>query len=192
VINVDDFFGRSESPPVKTIFHDPEARQKYEAKQFWQRVHERVCKPFARLCGTKFVIFRSRETGAYYPEGVPPTKITPVSYDQNISQDVVDNNVATAIDFLSRFAQGKCVILTNIPFVETNIGNANAIAKGIGAKLVAPDSLKGLQTYDGIHLDRPSAERWSKAFFSAAGDEIRLCLEEHGTVRPSSFQSISQ
>jgi hypothetical protein len=192
VINVDDFFGRSESPPVKTIFHDPEARQKYVAKQFWQRVHERVCKPFARLCGTKFVIFRSRETGAYYPEGVPPNKITPVSYDQNISQDVVDNNVATAIDFLSRFAQGKCVILTNVPFVETNIGNANAIAKGIGAKLVAPGSLEGLQTYDGVHLDQPSAERWSKTFFSAAGDEIRSCLEEHGTVRPSSFQSISQ
>jgi hypothetical protein len=191
VINVDDFFGRSESPPVKSIFHDPEARQKYEAKQLWQRVHKSACKTFVRLCGTKFVIFRSRETGAYYREGVPLNKITPVSYDQNVSQDVVDSNIATAIDFLSRFAQGKCVILTNVPFVETNMGNANAIAKGVGAKLVTP-TLEGLQTYDGYHLDQPSAERWSKAFFSAAGPEIRSCLEEHGTIRPSSYQSISQ
>jgi hypothetical protein len=192
VINVDDFFGRSESPPVKMIFHDPEARQKYEVKQLWQSVHAAVCKPLARLCGTKFVIFRSRETGAYYPEGVPPNKITPVSYDQNVSQDVVDNNVAAAIDFLSRFAEGKCVILTNVPFVETNIGNADAIAKGVGVKLVAPGPLEGLQTYDGVHLDQPSAERWSKAFFSAAGPEIRSCLEKQGRLRPSSYQSISQ
>jgi hypothetical protein len=192
VINVDDFFGRSESPPVKTIFHDPEARQKYQAKQLWQRVHAAVCKRLARLCGTKFVVFRSRETGAYYPEGVPLNKISPVSDDQNVSQDIVDSNVATATDFLSRFAEGKCVILTDVPFVETNIGNANAIAKGLGANLVAPASLEGLQTFDGIHLDQPSAERWSKAFFSAAGPEIQSCLEEHGTVRPSSYQSISQ
>ena len=27
VINVDDFFERCETPPVKTILHDPEARQ---------------------------------------------------------------------------------------------------------------------------------------------------------------------
>jgi hypothetical protein len=189
VINVDDFFGRSESPPVKTIFHDPEARQKYETKQLWQRVHAPLCKTFARLCGAKFVIFRSRETGAYYPEGVAPNKTAPVSYNQNVSQDVVDSNIATAIDFLSRFAQGKCVILTNVPFVETNIGNANAIAKGVGAKLVTPGSLEGLQTYDGYHLDQPSAERWSKAFFSVAGPEIQSCLEEHGTVHPSSYQS---
>jgi hypothetical protein len=191
VINVDDFFGRSESPPVKAIFHDPEARQKYVAKQLWQRVHAPVCKTFARLCGNKFVMFRSRETGAYYPEGVPPNKITPVSYDQAVSQDVVDSNVATAIDFLSRFAEGKCVILTNVPFVETNIGNANAIAKGVGGKLVMPGSLKGLQTYDGYHLDQPSAERWSKAFFSVAGPEIRSCLEEHGTIHPSAYKADS-
>jgi hypothetical protein len=192
VINVDDFFGRSESPPVKTIFHDPEARQKYEVKRLWQRVHEPVCKTFARLCGTKFVIFRSRETGAYYPEGVAPRKITSVSYDESVSQNVVNSNTAAAIDFLSHFARGKCVILTNVPFVETNIGNAKAVAKGVGAKLVTPGSLEGLQTYDGYHLDQPSAERWSKAFFQAAGSEIRSCLEEHGAVRPSAYQSISQ
>ena len=192
VINVDDFFTLSESPPVKTILHDPEARHKYEAKQFWQRIHEPICKRFARLCGNKFVIFRSRETGAYSAEGVPPQKNAPVSYDQIVNANVVDSNVATALDFLSRFAKGRCVILTNVPFVETNTGNANAIAKGIGGKLVTPGILDGLQTYDGYHLDQSSAERWSRAFFMAAGSEIRSCLEGQATAGWSERQSVSQ
>jgi hypothetical protein len=191
VINVDDFFDRSESPPMKTILHDADAQHKYEVKQLWQRIHEPICRTFARLCGTKFVIFRSRETGAYYTEGSGQWKNGQVSYNQIVSQNVVDSNVAAAIDFLTRFAKGKCVILTNVPFVGTKIGNANAIAKGIGAKLVTPGPIDGLETYDGYHLDRASAERWSQAFFLAAGSEIRSCLNE-GTVSPSAHETITQ
>ena len=35
---------------------------------------------------------------------------------------------------------------------------------------------------DGYHLDGPSAERWSQAFFEAAGPEIRSCIEKHGAA----------
>jgi hypothetical protein len=181
VINVDDFFDRSETIPVKAILHDPEARHRYEVKRLWQRVHEPICKTFAVLCGDKFVIFRSLETGAYYTEGTAEQKITPVSYNQVISQNVVDSNTAAAIDFLSHFAQGKCVILTMVPFVGTKIGNANAIAAGLGMKLVTPGIPEGLHTYDGYHLDQPSAQRWSQAFFQVAGSEIRSCLEAQHT-----------
>jgi hypothetical protein len=178
VINVEDFFDRSESPPVKTILHDPEARHRYEVKRLWQRVHDPLCKSFAALCGTKFVIFRSRETGAYYSNGAAEWKITPVSYDQGIDQDVVSRNTAAAIDFLSHSAQGKCVILTMVPSVGTKIGNANAIANGLGMKLVTPGMVEGLRTYDGYHLDQPSAQRWSQAFFKAAGPALQSCLEK--------------
>jgi hypothetical protein len=61
----------------------------------------------------------------------------------------------------------------------TKTGNAEAIAAGVGLPLIAPD-LDGLNTSDGYHLDRPSAERWSKAFLEAEGPEIRSCLEKHG------------
>jgi hypothetical protein len=44
--------------------------------------------------------------------------------------------------------------------------------------LIAPN-LDGPNTSDGHHLDRPNAERWSKAFLEAAGPEIRSCLEKH-------------
>jgi hypothetical protein len=187
IINLDDFFDLSESPPVKTILHDPEAQHRYEVKRRWQHIHEPICKTFPVLCGVKFAIFRSRETGAYYPEGVqenvtPLQKATPVSYDQVVSQNVVDNNTHLAIDFLSQFTQGKCVILTMVPFVQTKSGNANAIANGLGMKLVTPEILEGLQTYDGYHLSQSSAERWSHAFFEAAGSKIRSCLTEQGAA----------
>src|SRR5262249_6745593 len=117
VINVDDFFDRSESPPAKTILHDPEARHKYETKQLWEHLHERICGTFARLCGNKFTVFRSRETGTYSTEGIAEQKVVAVSFDRIVSPDVVDSNVAAAINFLSHFAQDKCVILTNVPFV---------------------------------------------------------------------------
>ena len=69
VINVDDFFVRTESPPVQTILHDPTARTRYETKRLWQRVHP-LCKIFALICRHEFAIFRSRETGTYYADGL--------------------------------------------------------------------------------------------------------------------------
>ncbi len=187
VINVDDFFETSESPPMKTILNDPRARHQYEVKRLWQHVHEPICKTFALLCGAKFVIFRSRETGVYYDyhiEGAVNRKITPVSYDQSIDPKAVKSSTVAAVDFLSRFAQGKCVILTVVPYVGTKIGNAQAIAKSLGMKLVTPGILEGLQTFDGYHLDGSSAQRWSTAFLQAAGPSIRSCLAQPGAATP--------
>lgn len=192
VINVDDFFDRSESPPVKTIFHDPEARHKYEIKQLWQRIHAPICGALARLCEAKFAIFRSRTTGAYYTEGDAQRRRAPVSYDTTVNRNVVDSNSAAALSSLARFAQDKCVILTDVPFVGTKIGNANAIAAAIGAKLVMPGPVEGLQTFDGYHLDRPSAEKWSRAFFAAAGQQIRSCLGDQEAIRPAAYQPVSR
>ena len=103
----------------------------------------------------------------------------PVSYDEAVSQDEVDRETAAAIDFLKQFTQGKCVILTQVPTVGTKIGDANAVAAALGMKLITPEIADGLQTVDGSHLDGPSAERWSQAFFEAAGPEIRSCIDKH-------------
>jgi hypothetical protein len=177
VINVDDFFKRSETEPMKTILHDPNARNLYETKHRWQGVHQSICKAFAALCGNNYVIFRSRETGVY-TKRVNKTKPAPVSDNEVIDQDVVRNETATAIDFFShQDVKRECVILTMAPTVETKIGNANAIAKALGMDLVVPENMEGLQTFDGSHLDQPSAERWSRAFLQAASSKIQSCLE---------------
>ena len=182
VINIDDFFERSESIPVKAILHDPETRSRYEMKRFWQRIHEPVCKTFTVLCGHKFVVFRSQETGAYYTEGAAAQKMTAISYDRVVNEDVVNSNAFNATDLLSHYAHGKCVIFTIVPFVGTKIGNAKAIAERLGVSLMTPVLPDGLQTYDGLHLDQPSAARWSQAFFREVGSRIRSCLEERGAA----------
>jgi hypothetical protein len=184
IINVDDFFDRRETAAARTILHDPEAQSRYAWKHFSQKPHQWVCGHFPALCGPRFVIFRSRETGAYYriPRDEPVSPQNAVSYDRNVDQAEVSDSTARAIDFLKEFAKGKCVILTNAPYPETKMGNASAIASGAGLPLVAPE-LDGLNTSDGYHLDRASADRWARAFFEAAGPEIRSCVEKHGVTQ---------
>jgi hypothetical protein len=177
VINVDDFFNRSETPPAKMVMRDPNGRERYEGKRLWQRAHERICKRFSMFCGNQYAYFRSRETGAYTKRVVRET-VAPVSYDEVVDQDVVSSNVAAANDFLSHLpVKQKCIILTNVPTVETKIGNTNAIARALGQELIAPE-VPGVQTFDRSHLDQPSAERWSRAFFEIASSRIRSCLDE--------------
>jgi hypothetical protein len=179
IINVDDFFERRETVFADEILHDPDARSRYEWKRLSQSWHRPICGAFPRLCGRKFVIFRSRETGAYYriPGPEPLVARNAVSYDPWVNDATVKDSAALAIDFLREFAKGRCVILTNVPYPDTKMGDAEAIAAGAGLPLVAP-RLEGLYTTDGYHLDRASADRWSRAFLEAAGPEIRSCLEK--------------
>jgi hypothetical protein len=178
VINVDGFFERFETAPVRSILHDPEARHRYEVKRLWQRIHEPVCRYLPKICKHGLVWFRSRETGAYAKQPGEPGGPIPVSYDQTIDRDVVNSYTDAAILFLSQVPiKRSCVILTMVPKPEAKIGNGNALATALGMNFVAPE-IEGLGTYDGSHLNQPSAQRWSQAFFEAAGSKIRSCLEE--------------
>jgi hypothetical protein len=69
------------------------------------------------------------------------------------------------------------MILTIIPTVKTEIATAKSVATGLGLNLVAP-RLDGLITFDHVHLDTDSAQRWSAAFLDDAGPQIRKCLNE--------------
>ena len=147
IINVDDFFERRETPFAKMILHDPEAQGRYEWKRFAQYFHRPVCGafPILLLCGRQPALIRSRETGAYYRHPFKEVALpqNAVSYDSWVNDEVVKDSAALAIDFLKRFAQGKCVILTNVPYPETKIGNAEAIAAGAGLPLVVPPRWTG-------------------------------------------------
>jgi hypothetical protein len=183
VINVDEFFRRFETRPMKTILHDPNARNLYEMKRRWQGVHQLICKVFPAVCGNNYVIFRSRETGVYIKR-ISKTKPAPVSYDEIISPAVVKDETAVATTFFShQDVKRECIILTMVPTVETEIGNANAIARALGMDLIAPENMERIQTFDGSHLDQPSAERWSRAFLQAASSRIQSCLEKQRATR---------
>jgi hypothetical protein len=172
-----DFFDRSETPPAREVMRTPAARSRYEVKRLWQLVHKPICEALPPICGDQYVVFRSRETGAYSarPSGFTSSA---VSYNHIINPDVVKSYAESGRDFLSHLpVKQECVILTQIPAVETNVETAIAVASALGVNLVAPE-LDDLQTFDGVHLDRTSAERWSKSFFQAAGAQIRRCLDE--------------
>jgi len=178
VISVDKFFGRYESQPVRTVMRDSTARSHYEVKRIWQLVHESACKGFSALCGTRYTIFRSRETGAYRLSGLGEFKGRAVSYDQGADQADAESEAAAGKAFLAGLSvEPDCVILTIVPSEETKLGTASAIAKALGMALVTP-GVGGLQTFDGSHLDQTSAERWSDAFLKAAGPQIRRCLSK--------------
>src|SRR5262249_10310295 len=134
-------------------------------------------------CGNNFAIFRSRETGAYiyasrWRHGSPyRDSSAPVSYDAVVDRGILKRNSAAAAEFLPRLpVRRECVILTMVPTVGTKIGNATALAMALGVDLVTPVVTGELRTLDGSHLDPPSAERWSQAFFQAANPRIRSCL----------------
>lgn len=177
VINVDSFFARSETAPGKTVMRDESARTLYEEKRKWQSIHKAVCTTFEAVCAHDEAIFRARSTGAWLVSNNKfPNK--PVSYDNHIDQNVLASYTTLGNEFLAGLhADRACSILTIVPTVKTSIGTAKAIARAMGLNLVAP-RLEGLVTFDQVHLDPKSAERWSAAFFEEAGPQIRNCLDE--------------
>jgi hypothetical protein len=182
-----DFFARTETAPEREVLHDPAAPLKYRMKRVWQFVHKAMCGGLPAACGRVPVTFRSRETGSYYLDlggvGARMFKKSPVVYDHDLSQARIADYTNSARTFLSEFAAERdCIILTRVPTVRANafvyassIETAGAVASALGLTLVAPEP-DGLQTFDGSHLDPPSAERWSKAFFEAADLQMRKCL----------------
>jgi hypothetical protein len=182
-----DFFSRKETAPGKEVLHDPSALFNYRVKRIWQFIHAATCGKLPAPCGKAPAIFRSRETGSYELNltgvGARMFKSSPVVYDRDINQERVTEYTISARKFLSGLAVRRdCIILTRVPTVRANafvyassIETAGAVASALGLPLVAPE-LDGLQTFDGSHLDPPSAERWSKAFLEAADQQIRKCL----------------
>jgi hypothetical protein len=182
VINADSFFDRKESIPGKYVKQDPDAVQRYKVKRIWQFFH-RVCSLAPALCGDKHVVFRSRAAGTYFESGGERPTDVPVVFNPNADQDVVKRDTASALDFIPRLqVRRECILLTSIPHARTavdlegtNIETSKALAAALGLAFVSPQ-LEGLATIDTSHLDRPSAERWSKAFFEMAGPQIAKCI----------------
>jgi len=177
VINIDSFFERSKTGPGKTVMGDAAARNRYEEKRQWQRIHKAICTTLKAVCGHDVAIFRSRSTGAWFVDGDRFTS-EPVSYIEDIDQNKLASYTALGNKFLpSLSADRACTILTVVPTVKTPVGTAKAIAVALGLNLVAP-RLAGLITFDRSHLDPESAQRWSAEFLEEAGPQIRKCLSE--------------
>jgi hypothetical protein len=181
VINLDTFFADTETPPAKIVMHDRDASARYKVKKVWQWFHAGICSRFERVCGTDESFFRSRRTGGYELHGGRVADV-PASYNEVVDQAIARDYTARARQFIANLpVDSQCVLLTIVPTVNTSIATARAIAASLGTTLIAPD-LAGLSTFDKSHMDKPSAERWSGAFFESAGPRIRQCLGHAATA----------
>jgi hypothetical protein len=174
VINVDRFFTSAASPPARAAMEDPLAYRQHLEKRFWQALHRAICGRFPSACGREYTIFRARSVGAYSPQAGEWTG-TGVSFDEAVSPEELAREVSAARAFLAHLdVPAECVVLTLVPHRGTRQAFAAALARELGHDLVVPP-LSDVHLYDGSHLDRPSAERWSAAFLELAGPRLAKC-----------------
>ena len=187
IINIPEFFQASGSLAAKGVMDGGEAaRLRYRMKRLLQSAHKAICGPLPKLCGHAITIYESRPTGVWYmaPSGSFEGSERPVSSDNEIHPREVREAIELGQTFISELpTKPECIILTAVPGVGLKLGDANAIANGLGKRLVAPEQLDDLKSFDGVHLAFASAERWSEAFFKIAGPQIRNCLETQAADR---------
>lgn len=178
VINVDRFFEDQETEVGKAILRESDALARTKEKQFWQALHQPLCTAVSALCGTEASFYRFRDTGAWQMKGIRLWGAKPVAVGAPSDVERWDRYAALGKQFLSTLpVDQRCVFFTIAPSNGTKLDEAAAIVRALGADLVVPQA-DNLITFDGSHLDRPSAERWSQAFFEAAGPRIRACLHD--------------
>lgn len=176
VINVDRFFDDRRSPPTEEILRGGDIEARYREKRFWQKLHAPLCSALPAACGQRYAVYRSRATGAWTVGGSAPDQRKPVSDGPPADADRWARFAHLAQTFVAALpVERSCVVLTIVPSVDTRRAEAQAIAKALAVDLVAP-RVTGLTTFDGSHLDAPSAQRWAAAFFEVAGPRLSECL----------------
>ena len=176
-------FSPRETVAAKTILHDPDAEIDTSGNVSLRSCIEPICETFGALCGKRYAIFRSRETGAYYriPHEEPVYPENAVSYDQTVDPAVVKRAHAPATEFLKNFAQGEM----RDPDPRPLSAQTNGRRRGDRGwrRLAAGGAPTGrAQHLDGYHLDRVSADRWARAFFEAAGPKFAPVSTKHGAT----------
>lgn len=186
VINVDRFFDddRVTSPTEAIRLRPSDAQTNFEEKKRWQSLHKSICTSVPGICGNEVAFFRSRSNGVWQLRGSENFKAAAVADAVPDADDLARWKQYGALgnEFISRLpVDRRCVVLTIAPWEATKTSEARAIADALQIELVAP-KLDDLHTMDGDHLDHASAERWSAAFFEAAGPRIRQCLLDGRTA----------
>lgn len=182
VVDADEFFTDFWSGPARDVLRGENTEARYRAKRVWQIVHRFVCGQEPRACGRAMAFYRQRETGAWRISGNAVGEPAPVDRERPLDEARVAQMRARATEFVASLnARPGCVIFTYVPPRESDRATVSALAATVGAPFVSPQ-VEGLRTFDGSHLDRPSAERFTRAFLQEAGPLLSRCLTD---VEPS-------
>ena len=177
VINVDDFFATDPTPPAREVMQARGAERHYRVKRLWQWVHRRACEFEARLCGDALAFYRQVETGEWQLARFGGLQAAAIVSDAPFDGAPIARRRAAAERFIAQLGVPRdCIILTYVPQPYNQRQAAAALASELGLQFISP-RLEGLMTFDGSHLDRASAERFTTAFLEAAGPPLSACLD---------------
>jgi hypothetical protein len=180
VVNVDRFFTGEETVIGHDVMRGSDMRRWYITKQNWQPPHRILCAWQARLCGDALSFYRQRETGEWRLTGSARLTGSDVGPELPVDSALVTREKTRAVAFIAKLGVApRCIFLTYVPSKVNERATAAALASTLGIELISPQ-IKDLHTFDGVHLDPPSAERFSSAFFDIAGMRLRRCLDDGG------------
>jgi hypothetical protein len=176
VINLDTFFQENASVPAHIVMDNPDARSRYERKQFWQTLHRAVCSHLTFVCGNSYAIFKNQNNGTWRATGLISANEA-ASIDEKIDPAEIVGEIDSGNKFLDALGVDRnCVIFTLVPSVDAPRPGSVQIAAALKVDFISPQ-LDDLLTFDGSHLDKQSADRWAGAFFDAAGPKISQCAK---------------
>ncbi|MFO1204531.1 MAG: hypothetical protein U1E63_02125 [Burkholderiales bacterium] len=124
------------------------------------------------VCGGRPAFFRSRIDGTWELE-VPRQYGTQLQRPQPTARPAKQTNGTTSPHWVLEFPQelaGRSSLRNSNPRPSeaTKRAEATAIASALGVTFIAPN-LGDLKTFDGSHLDCPSAEKWSWSVLRRSG-----------------------
>lgn len=140
-----------------------------EAEGAWaiqQRLHSWLPKIdwFGPGLSFPWIIYRSSRTGWWLPVREPNGSY-PVRFDKE-APSYYERSLPLARELKEELdRRGAGLVLTVVPYGNTRFGHLPYLARELGVPTVVP-SFDGLFTSDGSHLNRASAERYSKLFWS--------------------------
>ncbi len=193
VANVDPFFSSETNGTFQRVLENTDALHgEFRRKRYLQQWQADVCAQTGSrwlkwaCSGQGETLFRSRVDGHWLTDYYRENLNHPVSYSKNLL-DTVDEAALAANAFIASIgADRDCVVLTVTPRTDTPNAFAQALAAKLDLPIVMPD-VKNLYTIDHSHLDKQSADRWSRAFLSRVDQHVQRCTKtlSHATAEPS-------
>ena len=196
VINADPFFSDYFSDVnVRMTKNDRSTSWGFDARKWLQKEQRKICvgnktsngivkKAFCS--GESETLYRNRKNGHWRTDFFRENKMIPVSYDDKLLLDRLDKTVEYAQNFIKRTGIDRsCVIITVTPRTDTPLQFARRLADKLQVPSAFP-SIDGLITIDGSHLDKVSAERWSREFLRLAKPVIDRCAVRGGKLDSAS------
>lgn len=182
IINFDEFFRHVKSGPAREILAGGWwIRTEYALKRWAQGWHRGICADESKfktiLCGDIEAIYRSRITGQWWiPATVQDRNTGPITVSLAMPYSSIPGWVYNARYFKELLdAQGTCLVFTTVPREGGRQSVAGPeIARQLGVPYVDVAG-EDWFSFDGSHLNRNSAERWSAAFLNEFDGIMRSC-----------------